>query len=443
MTIVRRRSRAWLAAGGAVALLLGACSSTTHSSTPTTLGSASGTAPGPAGTLSPPPQVTGTISGPGVTATTITIGQITTTSGPVPGLFQGANDGLDAWVDYINSKGGIAGHTVKVLRTDDGFNCNVYTNTLQQYASQVFAMVGTYTLEDTCGKSVLAANPNLIDLQGAELDPTLYSVPNVFAPSPGPPGFQTTGYAYFKSRFPQDITHTASLVGAPAAANGKEEMLTAESLGYKYVYTRTFGPLETNFTSDILRMKNEGVKIVDLGAAAVSNDISFLQQAAQQNFRPDAVIGATVYDTKLLKLLGNASLANNIAYAALPYPLYLGADRASVPAVNTFLTSLDQAHPGATADIFGVSAWAAGALLLQAMSAAGARVDQASTLQALAGITTFDAQGLIAPSDPGQKIGSHCVVIIGVVNGQFARIHPTTGFDCSGVYHSVPLSRLK
>lgn len=105
-------------------------------------------------------------------------------------------------------------------------------------------------------------------------------------------------------------------------------------------------------------MKNAGVKIVDMGSVAVNNVADFLQQAAQQNFHPDALISAPAYDAQLLELVGNA-------------------DR------------------------------------------------------------------LIAPSDPRTRQGSHCVVVAGVRNGQWVRIHPAAGFDCSGVYHSVPLSELK
>ena len=434
----RRLGAAALA--GLAALALPACGSSGHSGSGAT-GTSAATSSGP--TIAPPAKVTGSISGPGVTATTITIGEIATITGPVPGLFQGADDGLDAWVAYINANGGIAGHTVKVVRADDGFSCNTYTNTMRQYSSQVFAMVGTFTLEDTCGKSVLAAHPEMIDVQGTALDPTLYNVPNVYTPTPAPPGFQTTGYEYFKSRFPNDITHAATLIASPALANGKEQVITAESLGYRYVYQRVIGPFETNYTSDILRMKSEGVKVVDMGAVAVNNVADFLQQAAQQNFHPDAVISAAAYDAQLLKLLGNKSLADNVLFAPLPYPLYLGTDRASVPAVNTFLTWLDRTHPGDSANIYSVSAWSAGMLLLQGIQGAGSSVTQASVLKALAGVHNFTAGGLVAPTDPGNRIGTHCVLVAGVTNGQWVRVHPSTGYDCSGVFHPVPLSQLK
>jgi ABC-type branched-subunit amino acid transport system substrate-binding protein len=429
-----------------VAMLgLAACGSTKPSSSasnnPTGNASSGNNPSGP--TLPAPAKVTGTLGGPGVTASTITLGQITTTSGPVPGLFQGANDGLAAWAAYINAHGGIDGHLVKIRSTDDGFSCDAYSTAIKQDAGQVFAMVGTFTLDDTCGKNTLQANPSLPDIQAATLDPTLYSIPNVYAPTPNPPGFATTAFEYFKSRFPNDITHTAALVGAPAEANGKEDQLTAESIGYKYVYFRLIGPIETNYTSDILRMKADGVKLVDLTAVAVNNDVDFLQQAAQQNFHPDAIFSATAYDPQLFKLLGNSSLADNVLYAPLGFALYLRGGPTAVPAVNTFLDWLPKARSGATPNLFAVEGWAAGDLFLQAVRDAGSQVTQSSVLSGLKTITSFDDNGLIGTSDPGQKIGGHCTLIAQVVNGQWIRVHPASRFDCSGTYHSIPLSELK
>jgi ABC-type branched-subunit amino acid transport system substrate-binding protein len=427
----------------AAGLLLAACSSSKSSTSPNAnTGNAQPTGGQSGATIPPPAKITGTLSGPGVTPTTITIGEITTITGPVPGLFQGANDGLDAWAAWVNANGGLDGRQVKVVHVDDGFNCTSYTNAMRQFSTSAFAVLGNLTLEDTCGKSVLAADPNLLDIQALTLDPTLYSVPNVYTASPSPPGGSTTGLQYIKNKFPNDITHAAALVGVSAKVNGKEAQLTAESIGYHYVYTRNIGDFETNYTSDILRMKNDGVKIVDLTAVAVTNDADFLQQAAQQNFHPDVVYAATAYDAKFFQLLGNASLANGVVFSGLPDALYLGQDRATVPAVNTFLTWLGNTHHGASADLFAVSSWAAGQLFVKAMQGAGSNITQASVAQAIHSVNNFNADGLIGPTNPGQKMGTHCVVMAGVVNGQWKRLDPTSsGFDCSGVFHSVSLSQ--
>ena len=127
-----RSMRGAAALACATGLLLAACSSSSQSGqgsgSPGTSAAGGTTSPaGPGATIPPPPAVTGTLSGPGITSTTITIGQITTTSGPVPGLFQDSNDGLDAYVAYVNAKGGIAGHQLKVVHMDDGLDCNTYT----------------------------------------------------------------------------------------------------------------------------------------------------------------------------------------------------------------------------------------------------------------------------------------------------------------------------
>ncbi len=386
------------------------------------------------------PSVSGTISGPGVTSSTITIGQITTTSGPVPGLFQDANDGLDAFAAYVNANGGLAGHQIKVVHEDDAFNCNTYTQELKSLSTRVFAVVGSYTLEDTCGKTVLASDPSLLDVQGVVLDPSLYSSPNVFTPTPLPPGFITTGYQYMKNKFPADITKTASLYAGTSVADAKEQELAAQSIGYKYVYTRSLGPTDTNFTSDILRMKNEGVKLVDLTSDNVKTVATFVQEADQQDFKPDAIFGSSAYDSHFLQLLGSTPAAN--VYAPLTYSLYLGQDRAAVPGLNTFLTELDKVKSGESASLYSVAAWGAGLLLAQAMADAGAQVTPASTIAGMSHVTSFDAGGLISPSNPAKDQPSVCMDIAGIRNGKWVRLDPSSGFECDGSFFAVNPSRL-
>ena len=390
------------AAFGAAGLILATCGSSSHTASPGTATTVAGGG-SPGVTAPPPAKVTGTLSGPGVTASTITLGQITTTSGPVPGLFQDANDGMDAYVAYLNANGGIAGRTVKLIHMDDALDCNTYTQDLNKLSGQVFAVIGSFTIEDSCGQATLKANPSLLDLQGAVLSPALYSLANVYSPTPLPPGYSTTGYEWIKSKFPNDITKSATLIPGVAETNGKEQILTAQSIGYKYVYQRIIGPVETNFTSDILRMKSAGVKIVDLGAISVGILADFLQQAHQQGLHLDAVISTPGYDAHLLRLLGNgSSVADNLLYAPLAYALYLGQDRSTVPELNTFLTWLDRTHANESASIYSVSSWAAGMLLSQALAVAGTQVTPASVARAIDGITTFNAGGLVATTNPGQ-----------------------------------------
>jgi len=428
----KRRGR-WVAAAALLALLGAACSSTTKNSVSnatvppaTTSGSTNQGNSGPT---------------PGITSSTITIGQIATVTGPVPGLFQGAFNGLDAWAAYVNSTGGIGGRTVKVVQKDDALDCNTYTNDLNSLNSQVFSVVGTFTIEDTCGKTLLTSNPTFPDIQGYLLDPHLISLPNALTPTPQPPGYFTTGAIWLKQKFPQAIAHSADLYSTLAKLSYEEISDTYKSQGFQYVYTRGTGPLETNFTSDILRMKSLGVRVVTLEAQQVGAIAAFIQQADQQGFHPDAIVAAQAYDSALFKAIGSSDASN--LYMPLGYPLYLGQDRATNPALATFLTWLNRVHPGANVDLYTVEAWAAGQLFAEAMKSLGSNPSRADLINAVHQVHGFTADGLLPASDPGRKLGSVCIVVAGVKGHDFARLNPADkGYECNGSYNNIPLAQL-
>jgi len=361
----------------------------------------------------------------------------------VPGLFQNSVDSMDAFVNYINSEGGIDGHKLVLLHEDDGYNCVTYTNDMKDLSTKVFAVVGTFSVEDECGAATLKATPNLPNIEAIIINPQLFSLPNAFAGITQPPGFITTGYQWVKDKYPNDITKVGSLYPTSAAFSEVEEHDAAQSVGYKYVYSAGIATTDTNFTSNILRMKADGVKIVDLLANPDSTVADFEQQAAQQNFDPDVVLGATAYDAGFFKLLGNPADAANLV-APLYFPLYLGQDRSTNPELNTYLTWLNNLHSGDTANLFGESAWAAGVLFAQAVQAAGANgpVTQSGVVQAITNLGSFTADGLDPATNPGKRVGPSCEVIVGVQNGQFVRLDPSAGYECNGTYLNVPLSQL-
>lgn len=133
----------------------------------------------------------GDISGPGVTATEIKIGQIATETGPMPGAFQQSILALQAFANYVNDQGGILGRQLVIEQQDDAFDCATYTNELKSMSKDVFAMVGTWSNQDGCGQDFLMANPDLANIQGYILNPALFEVPNAFAGLSAPPASGT------------------------------------------------------------------------------------------------------------------------------------------------------------------------------------------------------------------------------------------------------------
>ena len=121
--------------------------------------------------------------------------------------------------------------------------------------------------------------------------------------------------------------------------------------------------------------------------------------------------------------------------------MYLGEDSASVPEITTMTDWLQRTHPGAPVNLFVVEAFSAGLLFQTAMSEAGPDPTQTGLAAAIRGVDSFDADGLITQTDPGNKVPPVCNLIAGVRDAKFLRIDPpTTGFECNGTFHPYSAS---
>ncbi|MGA8370000.1 MAG: ABC transporter substrate-binding protein, partial [Acidimicrobiales bacterium] len=82
---------------------------------------------------------------PGVTPTTVTVGSISDISAPVPGLFEGAKIGTEAYFAYINSQGGVNGRKLVLDARDSAFSSGTIANATQSIAKNEFAIVGGFS----------------------------------------------------------------------------------------------------------------------------------------------------------------------------------------------------------------------------------------------------------------------------------------------------------
>ena len=361
----------------------------------------------------------------GVTSTTITTGNVSTLSGPVPGLFQGTVNGVKAYYDYINSQGGVDGRTLVQKVGDDALECTQNKNQVASLASGVFAFVGSESVVDGCGVPTTPSSTPVVYAEA--LTPQTQNLKNGFSPLPLPPGFITGPYLKIKQQYPADVKSVGILYSSTAAFPTHAQEYAMAQSGWKVTYQRGFAPTETQFTSDVLRMKNEGVKILWL-VNTTADDAGIVQQAYQQNWHPLIVL-YNGYDHKFEQIAGNA--ASNGVLNFNQQAMYLGEDAKSVPAVATFTTWMNKANPGYTPDLFSVYGWEAAALFVQGLRGAGSNPTQASVLAALHNIHSFDANGLSAPFDPGTNSPSTCWLETTIHNGTWQRVDPpTSGFAC-------------
>jgi ABC-type branched-subunit amino acid transport system substrate-binding protein len=371
----------------------------------------------------------------GVTTKSITVGNVSILSGPVPGLFEGAPIGVKAYFDYINSMGGVYGRHLLVDSKDDSFSSQQNQAKTAQAIDSDFAMVGSFSLFDNYGCKAVAANPAVPDVS-VSIDPTTNALPNNYSAAPSAVGLQLGPLEYYKKHYPKDMTVgtiVSNVASAEAQWAGQEAAL--KHVGYKIAYLRDVGPLESDFTTDVINMRNDHVNAVDLSALDWQAAAIFMQNAATQDWHPGLIFSfGPVYADQFIAHAGGPSATDGIQIGQVQ-SLYLGQDAAHLPADRVFLKYVKQVNPSWTPDLYTLYGWASAALFVQALTSAGPHPTRGAVLSQLAKITSFNAGGLIAPVNPAQKKPSNCFVNLQIKDGTYQRVEPkTTGFDCNGTF---------
>jgi ABC-type branched-subunit amino acid transport system substrate-binding protein len=374
---------------------------------------------------------------PGVTAKTITVGSISDISAPIPGLFEGAKVGTEAYFAYINSQGGVNGRKLILDGMDSAFSSGTVGTEAHTIATNDFAIVGGFSLLDGAEQSAIDAAklPTVTQV----LSPTLYTDPNLYSAIPLVTGGEITGpFKWLKSKYPQAVK-AIGLIGSNAAATA----VTAEhtyhnltySLGYKWLYSRDASFTETTFIPDMLKMKADGVKMVFEPTQQGAYISTMAQEMKQEGLDAILVSGANAYEENFDPgSAGNGTLITGVT------ALYMGQDAKAVPAVATFDKWAKKVDPQTELDLYTLYGWINAQLFVQALRGAGANPTRASLDAQLDKITSFNASGLISPQDPAQKIPGQCWLAAEYENGTWQRISPDpkSGYICSpkGFYPS-------
>ena len=383
---------------------------------------------GPAGAAS------NSASAPGVTATTVTVGQVDDLSAPLPGLFKSAQDGTQAYFNYINSQGGVNGRKIKLDAKDSAFNSSNVTNLTQDMAKNDFALVGGFSLLDQAQVPII--NQTQVPDIAYPLSIQLANNPHVYSPSPATANAWPEGaLKWFKSKYPQAVKHVGILYGTDTPSEiaiQNNVNATLKALGYDITYTHGITAATTSFLPDVLKMKSEGVQMLYESELPTQQAATLAKELQQENLK---VINVEIaaYAANLPQLAGSAGQG---MYFAEPYSLYQGEDAASTPSVATFDKWVKKVDPGVFSSTEPVSAlygWTAAQLFTQALKAAGQNPTRASLTAALNDVTSFSANNLIAPGNPAKNIPPSCWLLAQLNNGKIQRISPSpkSGYTCN------------
>lgn len=364
----------------------------------------------------------------GITADTVTLGNVSTLSGPVPGLFQGAVIGAQAAVAYQNSQGGMFGRKFRLEVRDDQFDTGQNRNQTIELLNKTFAFIGSFSLYDSAAVDQVSKS-GIPDVTYS-LSADRRAIPNNFSVEPSPRSGAPTGvFNYFKKKYPGAVTAIGTIYSDVSKASHFDYKAAAESVGWRYAYERAVQATETDFTADVVRMRQAGVKAIYLVAVDYKTVARLAKAMAQQNFKPEFfLVNGAGYDPNLVALAGESVEG---MFNSQPYSLFDGEDAGVIPEVKLFDEWVQKVKPGYKPDLFAAFAWSSGRLLFQAMQAAGPKAKRSDVLAALKKIDDFSANGMLAPAGPASKRPPDCELIAQLKGGRWSRYDtPPPGYRC-------------
>lgn len=363
----------------------------------------------------------------GVTEDQVTIGQVATVSGPVPGLGQTAINGVRAYAEFRNATtGGVCGRRLRVEAADDRLDTGVNRSETERLAGRALAFVGGWSVVDNGGAAILAGS-GIPDV-GLAISDERHAMAENFSTSPldlnGGSGFLPILEHLVETEAP---TRGAVVWAAQASARARAQGMIRdlESLGLPVPVQREVAITETNYVSVAQAIENAGVDIV-LTALDITH-ISRLARAFRQiDYLPRVPFyGSQTYGQKFFELAEDAAEGAILGVAYL-----IAEDAPTHPGVAAMVEWYERVNPGADLDFFAIQGWAAAAMFADALERAGPAPTRAAVLQQLQGFTDYDAGGLLAPFNPAGKVLSQCFVIVEARGGQWQRVHPASGFAC-------------
>lgn len=400
----------------------------------TTSGGGGGSTTGSTGPAVPAPAGgNGGATDVGVTADSITVGNVSDLSGPVPGLFQGAVIGTQAYFAKINAEGGVYGRQLKVAVGDGQLDCSANKAATTDLAPKVFAFVGSFSLYDNCGLPAMQAQPNESAVQVA-LSDALNAYPRNFAVAPLAAGWRQGPLNYYATKYGDAWKHIGSIyanVGSsPAIWGHVKKAITAS--GGAVVSEYGYGPNDTDFTAEVIRMQRDGVQMFFSTAVDGAYAAKFVNAARSQQVTWPLIFGGGAYDQTFLKQAGDNA---NGVFNDMLYARFFNADEAAtIPAVKDYQTwTVRVGGKNVIQDLYSAYAWGSAQLFVDALKRAGPKPTRLSLIAALHEVKSFDADGLLSPSGPGDKRPASCWLLVQVVKGTWQRVDsPASTFrkDC-------------
>jgi ABC-type branched-subunit amino acid transport system substrate-binding protein len=356
----------------------------------------------------------------GITDDKITIANASDISGPVPGIFESAQQASRAFAAYFNSTETICGRKLDVLLLDSRADAGADQQAYNRACDEAFAAVGSQSAFDYGGAGA-AQDCGLPDLRAYSLSTDRTNCTTCYAAYGVRPGQVPNAMPQFwLKQEPEAVKHVGMLyVNAGAAPENAEAFRKAwEANGWNVDYFKSIDVSEFNYAPYVQQMKDAGIQLVNY-TGPYQFTVKLQQAMAQQGFEPKVFLqDATIYDERYIEEAGEVGEGS---YVYSQTNLF---DDFSIAEMKLYRAWLDQVAPGATPNIYGVYAWSATRLFVEEAVKLGGKLDRKTLLQALAKVRDWTANGMHVPQDVGAKTTANCASIIQLNGGKWSKVSP-------------------
>ncbi|MCU1488168.1 MAG: hypothetical protein JWN67_4914, partial [Actinomycetia bacterium] len=375
------------------------------------------------------PAATGTkpcnvpTAAPGVTAKEITIGDVSTLSGPVPGLGRSSQAAAQAYVAFRNSTGGVCGRKLVLKTADDGADNGRFRSLMSELGSKVLGFAGGVGAGDAGGADVVTANK--IPVVTTPISDGFQNAPTVFDINPpfANPNALIGKYRYLKEHGANKaaLVYIAVDQTRSEARKQKAQMVAA---GIQIVHEQEI-PLSTlSFDSTARGVANSGADYLFFISEA-GQSASLAKSMADTGYKLEFQEYLTTYGSNFIELAGAAGEGTSNWIRTLPVE-----EAASSPEAANFVRWMHQVAPGVPTDVFAADSWSGIKAFVDGLEALPGPITRDALINQLRTVHRYDAGGLLGPVDLGGKRSNGCFIGMQVVGGRWKRLAPAKGFLC-------------
>ena len=357
----------------------------------------------------------------GITDSEITVANIADISGPVPGLFQSAQDATKAFVAYYNASNpdGICGRSLKLsaldTRSDSAGDQQAYTRA----CDEAFAVIGAVSSQDQGGAGT-AESCGIPDLRAFTVTPqrsacvtcfSAYALKGNLIPK--------ANLDYWKKKEPQATQNIGIYyVNVPAAeVNAKSIAAAFEKNGSKVTRVQGIDTAEFNYAPYAQQMKTEGIGFV-MYYGPFQFTIRLQEAMEQQGVDAVFLTDPTVYDRNYVEQ-GGSTVDGTYVYSVIQR-----FEDTSIPEMVLYRQWLERVAPGSIPNYYGLFAWSASRLFVQKATELGGDLTRPALVQALKGVKDWTSNGIHAPMAIGTKTTPGCIKMFQLKSKSWSQVSP-------------------